>query len=687
MQYDNMLEAALRYAELGYPVFPCLSGTKKPPSKGGFHNATTDAEQIKRWWAERPSANIGIATAGLLVLDIEQEAVWLNDDAEKQLELAVAPLASTAGGGRHYIFRRPEGREWRNTTCGLAPHVDTRTDGGYFVAPPSALPGQKNYGWVKDMELDIPAASLPKPPAWLIEQLDVLATGGLTSDRVAAGEAEANKIPDGQRNATLARLGGNMRRVGMSQAEILAALIRTNTDRCDPPLDEREVEQIAASIARYEPDQVSVAVAENHWEQMHEEQEHADRPGDPGPFPADLLVVPGFVAAVMDHNLRTAFKRQPVLALGSAIALLGTLTGRKIADEYGTRTNLYCLGVCNTGGGKEHGRQVNKDILYLAGLDKMNGPEGIASHAGLISAVEQQPAILFQLDEMGRMLRTLGDASRAPHLFHIATVLMRLFSSAGTVYKSDAYSDAKHNKTIYQPHACLYGTTVARSLYEGLTAESLTDGFVSRLLVFESNDPDPEPQHVPKCEPPAHIIDIARYWGEFQPGGNLANENPKQQIAPYSNVARQVMIDLEHHARQERRQASETIAALWTRTTEKARKLALIHACSANHERPEVDEVSATWGAAVSEYLTRKLISIAAEWVSENPFEAKRKRVLRLISKAGVEGMSRTQLYRKTKYLQTKERADILESLESTGEIRLERLATSGAPRVTYRAY
>jgi hypothetical protein len=276
MQYDNMLEAALWYAERGYNVFPCASGDKEPITKDGFHNATADVAQIESWWAERPSANIGIPTAGLLVLDIDREAEWLADDVDKQLELAIAPLARTGGGGRHFVFRQPDGTNWRNTTGGLAPHVDTRADGGYFVVPPSALPGHRDYGWAHEMELDVAPENLPEPPAWLVEQLDALATSGDTSARVATGDAEANKIPQGQRNATLAKLAGTMRRVGMSQAEIVVALRQVSADRCHPPLDDTEIERIAGSVARYEPDQISVAVIENHWEQMQTNEASAE---------------------------------------------------------------------------------------------------------------------------------------------------------------------------------------------------------------------------------------------------------------------------------------------------------------------------------------------------------------------------------------------------------------------------
>lgn len=264
---------------------------------------------------------------------------------------------------------------------------------------------------------------------------------------------------------------------------------------------------------------------------------------------------------------------------------------------------------------------------------------------------------------------------------------MRLFTSSNSVYIGDAYADVKRNKVINQPHACLYGSTGPQALFEGLTVESLTDGFVSRLLVFETTDHDPEPQKPATMDVPKPIVEAVRWWGEFKPGGNLSDQTPQPITIHYTAEASDVMDELERRARAERlRSKSEAVVTIWTRTTEKARKLALIHACSLNCEQLTVDVVSATWGAELSEYLTRKMLFLAAEWVSETPFEAKRKRVLRDIRAANGGRMTRTELYCKTKYLQPKERAEIIESLLSTGEITEDKEKTGGAPRVTYVA-
>lgn len=65
--------------------------------------------------------------------------------------------------------------------------------------------------------------------------------------------AISNIIPSGTRNPALTSLAGSMRRRGMTEEAILAALLEENRLRVRPPLDVSEVRRIAASIARYDP--------------------------------------------------------------------------------------------------------------------------------------------------------------------------------------------------------------------------------------------------------------------------------------------------------------------------------------------------------------------------------------------------------------------------------------------------
>src|SRR5262249_59541729 len=55
-------EAATAYARAGIPVFPLNPGQKDPlPGSHGFRDATTDFDQIVKWWQDDPSRNIGIS--------------------------------------------------------------------------------------------------------------------------------------------------------------------------------------------------------------------------------------------------------------------------------------------------------------------------------------------------------------------------------------------------------------------------------------------------------------------------------------------------------------------------------------------------------------------------------------------------------------------------------------------------
>jgi hypothetical protein len=70
------------------------------------------------------------------------------------------------------------------------------------------------------------------------------------------------RVVEGQRNVELTSLGGTMRRKGMSERAIRAALVEENTARCDPPLPEQEVGRIARSVAKYPPPEESDRKAE-----------------------------------------------------------------------------------------------------------------------------------------------------------------------------------------------------------------------------------------------------------------------------------------------------------------------------------------------------------------------------------------------------------------------------------------
>ena len=290
MTDDRMLKAALAYAELGWyvmplhePLFDAADSHGKPthctceewrrydgrgrpepeyicrtpgkhPRLGDWENrATRDHEQLRKWWRAWPNANIGIACgpSGLVVIDAD---TYKEAAAGGELSLTDAQTVTslTGGGGEHLVYAHPvDGPEIRNDDKSLPDWVNVRAHGGLFVAPPSMHPSGNRYAWESDYSpRQHPIAPLPDALRALLQS---------TTSKGKRAVAVSEKIGAGKRNQTLTSLGGTMRRRGMTEGAIQAALLVANDEQCDPPLPPDEVEAIVKSVAKYPPAQPTPA--------------------------------------------------------------------------------------------------------------------------------------------------------------------------------------------------------------------------------------------------------------------------------------------------------------------------------------------------------------------------------------------------------------------------------------------
>ena len=65
------------------------------------------------------------------------------------------------------------------------------------------------------------------------------------------GPEQSTAIPEGNRNNELTRIAGQMRRAGLTEPDILDVLSAANKRRCNPPLNQAEVDEIARNVAKY----------------------------------------------------------------------------------------------------------------------------------------------------------------------------------------------------------------------------------------------------------------------------------------------------------------------------------------------------------------------------------------------------------------------------------------------------
>jgi len=144
-------------AELGWHVFPCAAGAKRPAFRSNWQDlATTDRDRIRSWWA-REDYNSGVACgpSGLVVIDLDvahdartgQDGPGPLSGTDTLTRLCKErgeryPSATytvhTPSGGCHLYFTAPT-EPVRNSAGRLGPLVDIRADGGYVVGAGSLI--------------------------------------------------------------------------------------------------------------------------------------------------------------------------------------------------------------------------------------------------------------------------------------------------------------------------------------------------------------------------------------------------------------------------------------------------------------------------------------------------------------------------------------------------------------------
>jgi hypothetical protein len=166
----NILDTALRLASMGISVIPIKARDKKPVGAWKeFQTRRATEDEIRVWFANKPTLNIGIVTGAIsrvVVIDADSEEM-----ATRVGQLYPSPMRSKTSQGRHFFYRHP-GHTVGNRAKIVGLALDVRGDGGYVVAPGSTHPSGIVYleeGTWGDIE-DLPVFQA----SWLGEQVQPL---------------------------------------------------------------------------------------------------------------------------------------------------------------------------------------------------------------------------------------------------------------------------------------------------------------------------------------------------------------------------------------------------------------------------------------------------------------------------------------------------------------------------------
>jgi hypothetical protein len=299
------------------------------------------------------------------------------------------------------------------------------------------------------------------------------------------------------------------------------------------------------------------------------------------------------------------------------------------------------------------------------------------------------PSMLFQADEVDGLFNIMkfGKDVRAES---INEKLLKFYSASNTVYPlrkrawSRGQSDNNGNvSTIVNPNLVLYGTAVPRYFYEALSRRVLENGLTARCLVIEAGKRgmagDPKPIAIPES-----VLSAAKYLRDVgSTNGNLATEFPKPIVVEEDPEVTEQLIDardafdkrIEFYGLRN----EMTARTLWARAFEKVCKLAMLHGISSDVYHPRITLKGVQWAQKLVEHLTERMLFMADNYVYENPFDEKCKKVVRILRGKG--GMLRHGVLLRTCKEPSDEFKRIITTLEENGTLHryLERTKTKNA--------
>ena len=244
---------AADYVRAGFALVPIPFGLKNPVTDGW--QLEVNAIRTPEKAASLVGCNIGLAhlwsgTCAIDADDYVKAVAWLAPRGADLPALLASEDAVLPSSGRENrakaLYRLPPGVPWLPThkisEAGLELRCASR-DGqttAQDVIPPSTHPDTlRPYFWAGLGTW----RNLPVLPAEVLKVWREIGANGAASRPPRT--AQSGPVPEGGRDDHLASLGGSMRRRGMSEAAIYAALEVVNREQCDPSLPEADVRRIA----------------------------------------------------------------------------------------------------------------------------------------------------------------------------------------------------------------------------------------------------------------------------------------------------------------------------------------------------------------------------------------------------------------------------------------------------------
>lgn len=300
--------------------------------------------------------------------------------------------------------------------------------------------------------------------------------------------------------------------------------------------------------------------------------------------------LPGIVGEIARDILGQAIFPNPALAVQAALCIVGTMKTHMIRAESNGRTSIYTIGTALTGKGKDDPQKYIKDCFA-----KLQSLQVLASQprsfAGLHSALVRSHCKTICLwDELGSDLQGILRGGNNSWEARTQTELLKLFSSANTLYQTGELQDRKDKvptPTLNQPGFTIAGFSTPATLFEAIQTTNIRSGLLPRFIYFKCGPPPKRTHKYRGVKVSDHVVDALRGYVErslyyraqttILTGGNSREVGPQEQpkIVPYSDDAFQRFVEIQD-LEDEKASRGDIDADIHSRVAELVERVALI---------------------------------------------------------------------------------------------------------------
>ncbi|GAA5661945.1 hypothetical protein Brsp07_00407 [Brucella sp. NBRC 14130] len=413
---------------------------------------------------------------------------------------------------------------------------------------------------------------------------------------------------------------------------------------------------------------------------------------DPGGLPLSLCYPPGAVGEIAKFIVSCSRFPSPHLSLASSLAFVSALIGRRYKGPTGLRSNIYVIGLAESGFGKDITIRAVQSIASstVAGdkVTKFVFSDRIASLPGLANKLRRHPACVAQQDEFGKFIRQYMGEKAPAHREEVATALLELTGAASGLWGGQEKADG-NVPSIQNPCFSIHGVSTPSTFWGALTGASIDEGLLGRFVLIDAGDRDPKKVRRPENSHenvPQHISDAvwellggvgrgqSLYQGPFF-ALNADSETKPHPIVTVEYASSDVddfFEEFDDSMRAMKKKVKVEYAPICNRVGENAARLALIVAVGANPREPIITMEIQQWANAVAEHSFKLLLKGADENIADNHLSAEYIRVRNMIIRSGKKGIRHSDIRKNLKSgIRTQRLDEIIGDLITSGDAKL----------------